>query len=385
MRKSTFILLPLIFFVLNAFTQNVGIGVTNPAAKLEIRHTSGLTNPHLLLYDNQSTNYSRLQFQNSSGAKYWTIAGYLHNTIDANSRLNFYHSVFGDVLILTGDGKAGIGGVPTERLDVNGNINLTGALKFNNSTGIPGQVLVSNGSSSNTWQNLPAGASVWSVSGNNIYNNNAGRVGIGTTAAPSGQLEVKMNSGAQPQILLNEDENDYSRLTYQNTNGTSFTTAGYTAAGTGTDNYNVYSHKTGTDLMQVSTDPKATVAINGSMKLKKVSINLNIPGSSPYNDLQIGDASVIELGWTNFVSMGIGATGGVITGIAGGVEGRIIYIFKKYQHIDGVWGNHYAFKQEDTRSLPENRLAINNIDIDEYDGITLIYVNGRWRCFARYD
>lgn len=383
--KTTITFLAPFLLYINAFSQNIGIGVTNPAAKFEIRHLSGLTNPHLLLYDENSANYSRLQFQNSSGPKYWTIAGFLHNTNDANSRLNFYHSVFGDVMTLTGDGKVGIGVVPTERLHVNGNINLTGALKFNNNAGIAGQVLVSNGASSTSWQNLPAGASVWSVSGNNIYNNNTGRVGIGTSAAPAGQLEVKMNSGSEPQILLNEDENDYSRLTYKNTNGTSFMVAGYSAPGTGTDNYNVYSHKKGTDLLQVTTDPKSTVAVNGSLKLKKVYIQLNIPGSSPYNNLEIEDASVIELGWAFFASTGIGASGGVITGIAGGVEGRIIHIFKTYQHIDGVYGNHYAFKQEDTRSLPENRLAINNIDIDEYDGITLIYVNNRWRCFGRYD
>ena len=131
--------------------QNVGIGVTNPAAKLEVRHLSSITNPTLLLYDNNPDNYSRLQFQNASGLKYWTIAGYLNNTTNASSRLNFYHSVYGDVMTLTGDGKVGIGWSPLEKLDVNGNINLTGVLKLNDFAGSPGQVLMSNGASSTSW------------------------------------------------------------------------------------------------------------------------------------------------------------------------------------------------------------------------------------------
>jgi len=128
--KKSIIFLSLIFlFFLNGFTQNVGIGVTNPAAKLEVRHLSSITNPTLLLFDEHSANYSRLQFQNSSGPKYWTVAGILHNTVDASSRFNIYHSVYGDVMSLTGDGKVGIGIVPVEKLDVAGNIKATGSLK----------------------------------------------------------------------------------------------------------------------------------------------------------------------------------------------------------------------------------------------------------------
>jgi hypothetical protein len=43
-----------------------------------------------------------------------------------------------------------------EKLDVNGNINLTGALKINNSSGSTGQVLVSNGNAAPAWQSLAA-------------------------------------------------------------------------------------------------------------------------------------------------------------------------------------------------------------------------------------
>ncbi|MEO6454438.1 MAG: hypothetical protein ABIN97_10215 [Ginsengibacter sp.] len=49
----------------------------------------------------------------------------------------------------------GIGtATPAEKLDVLGNINLSGVLKIDNSSGVAGQVLVSNGASSPTWQSV---------------------------------------------------------------------------------------------------------------------------------------------------------------------------------------------------------------------------------------
>ena len=164
--------------------------------------------------------------------------------------------------------------------------------------------------------------------------------------------------------------------------------AGNTAAGQGVDNLNVYSHKNNADLLQVTTDPNNTVAINGSLRLKKNYFQANIgPGDAlPFNNINIGDASVLELGWA-LLSTGIGSGPGVITGIAGGVEGRVLYIFKKDQgyRTNAYDNNYYAFRENDSRSLPENRFAFQNIDLDNFDGITLIYLNGRWRCLGRYD
>jgi len=58
----------------------------------------------------------------------------------------------------TVDTKVGIGTTaPTEKLDVNGNINLTGVLKLVGSSGTVGQVLTSNGSGSPAWRNASYG------------------------------------------------------------------------------------------------------------------------------------------------------------------------------------------------------------------------------------
>ena len=78
-----------LFISMHSIAQNVGIGTLTPAAKLDIRHNSSTISPTLNLYDINPANYSRLQFQNASGNKFWHIAGYLNNSLDALSRLNF--------------------------------------------------------------------------------------------------------------------------------------------------------------------------------------------------------------------------------------------------------------------------------------------------------
>lgn len=98
---------------------DLGLGTTAPAGKMDVRHASSLGSPTLNLYDNNTAGYARLQFQNSSGAKYWHIAGNLNNTDDSLSVLNFYHSVAGDVMTATGEGRVGIGTiVPYRKFEV---------------------------------------------------------------------------------------------------------------------------------------------------------------------------------------------------------------------------------------------------------------------------
>jgi hypothetical protein len=57
-----------------------------------------------------------------------------------------------------------------------------------------GRVLTSDASGNASWQPLPPSATVWAVSGTNIYNTNTGNVGIGTTS-PASLLHVQYASG----------------------------------------------------------------------------------------------------------------------------------------------------------------------------------------------
>lgn len=52
--------------------------------------------------------------------------------------------------------------------------------------------------------------STWTQSGNNIYNNNTGNVGIGTTA-PLGNLDVRLTSGGTAGLLINYSNQSYLR------------------------------------------------------------------------------------------------------------------------------------------------------------------------------
>lgn len=129
----------------------VGLGTSLPSAKLDIHHTSAFGSPTLNLYDLGSNNFARLQFQNASGAKYWHIAGLLNNT-DSLARLNIFHSTTGDVMSLTGAGRVGVGtSAPAQKLDVAGNMQISGAIMPAGNPGNAGQYLRSGGGGAMSW------------------------------------------------------------------------------------------------------------------------------------------------------------------------------------------------------------------------------------------
>lgn len=71
-------------------------------------------------------------------------------------------------------------------IEARGRLKLKGGLHVDSliirGAGFPGEYLTSDVNGVATWQALPVGANVWGSAGANIYNNNTGNVGIGTTA-----------------------------------------------------------------------------------------------------------------------------------------------------------------------------------------------------------
>ncbi|MBI3193373.1 MAG: tail fiber domain-containing protein [Ignavibacteriae bacterium] len=86
----------------------VGIGTNTPNSMLGIKYNSTNT-PHLLLMEDDN-DYARLNFQNTSNSNRWSLGGYTAAT-DASARFSFYYGGVssGDRMVITGDGKIGIG------------------------------------------------------------------------------------------------------------------------------------------------------------------------------------------------------------------------------------------------------------------------------------
>ena len=163
---------------------NVGIGTDIPQAKLDVNGNiqiqpgnmigNYLNNEYFTDYGNIIGNYS-LGWHNDSWCEQPTA----------------YLSSYGGIKLFTGfhsrlsidvNGNVGIGTTsPQAMLDVNGNISMTDGNQG------AGNVLTSDANGIGSWQSPSTG--FWSKSSNNIYNNNNGNVGIGTTG-PLSKLDV---------------------------------------------------------------------------------------------------------------------------------------------------------------------------------------------------
>jgi hypothetical protein len=86
------------------------------------------------------------------------------------------------------------------------------------------KVLTSDASGNASWGNLPIGASVWGVNGNNIYNTNINNVGIGTTL-PFNKLTVTGNADFTGNVGIGTNSPSYP-LNFANTAGDKISLAG---------------------------------------------------------------------------------------------------------------------------------------------------------------
>lgn len=117
--KKTTLLFAFISLTINSFSQNVGIGLTTPAAKLQINSTSTASRPLLILSDSIAGTSNTIEFTKQGISNKWSLSSNLQ-ALDYNSSLRFGFSGGVIPFTLMGDGRVGINNSnPATSLDVN--------------------------------------------------------------------------------------------------------------------------------------------------------------------------------------------------------------------------------------------------------------------------
>jgi hypothetical protein len=154
--KNIFLSAFLYILFLNAQSQNVGIGIATPIAKLEVM------NPGKSTVRISSTNYadtSSLVLSNRTlfgAGTDFILSSNQENGLNISSTSDLPGNVNPSILFLNPQGNVGVGNTnPLNKLDVGGSMNISGTLKVGGSSGTAGQVLASNGAAPATWQNSP--------------------------------------------------------------------------------------------------------------------------------------------------------------------------------------------------------------------------------------
>jgi hypothetical protein len=119
----------ILFFFAGSYAQNVGIGTTTPAGRLQINHRSA-NGPGLLLFDSTSNRSGLVIFRNVNNTRSIKVSGFTSS--------DFYNGQYLDIQtdsILTatfqGNGNVGIkNGSPQFPLDVTGTMNVNGLLRI---------------------------------------------------------------------------------------------------------------------------------------------------------------------------------------------------------------------------------------------------------------
>ena len=315
-------------------TGNVGIGTTTPNEKLEVFDSidgsvyigvnnliSGTNSASGIKFGFGSTPYDKGTFMYH---KALDNTFYFSNTGDPNSRFSFItrnstgNSI--DALNIDSNGHIGIGTtIPTEKLDVNGNIkvqnggeviaNGTSILTLGNTNGglisIGGDPGTSILTGKNNHLNLRTSRdqdniffSTGALNANRmIIKGDSGNIGIGTSS-PTHKLHVNIvdnvtqfktyNYGSEITVNASggwargyrlRNENDNSTIVFGGHNGAAFIATGFdpNTDATGYQNKKLIINSNG-DIGIGTETPDAKLAVKGNIHAEEVKVDLSVPG-----------------------------------------------------------------------------------------------------------
>lgn len=153
----------------NLNSGNIGIGLINPTGRLQINGLGGSVsnnsdiNPHIKLKITNDGNWGWLRFESNLGTKSFSHRyDFFSSTLSSINYAIFYNTT--QLFKIDGEGKVKIGtGSAAYKLDVEGDINLTGKLRVSTNEGSAGNVLKKDDSNNLVWQPPSIGFSAHGV------------------------------------------------------------------------------------------------------------------------------------------------------------------------------------------------------------------------------
>jgi hypothetical protein len=196
-----------IFFVASTFSalsQNIGIGTSTPAQKLEVKNPLRSTVKITSANFTDTTELLLSNRDNTNAGTDFSIKSIREEGLLFSSNSDFPSNVSANSLLIRPNGQIGIGIVPTAKLDINGNVKLQGLNIFEFGAGVAGKELNAgkigyNAFGQNALTVVGAGTD---VSNRRVYFFAEGGTSMNGPININGSLGINGNTGVAGQALV---------------------------------------------------------------------------------------------------------------------------------------------------------------------------------------